>query len=183
MTTTAPERIRASERQDIENALKRRVSGEVKFDPFTRVLYSTDASIYQMEPVGVVIPRNVEDVLAVMEVAKESRTPVLPRGGGTSLAGQTVNHAIVTDFSKYLNQLIEVNKEEQWARVQPGIVLDDLNRQLLPHGLMYAPDPTTSNRACVGGGVGNNSCGAHSVIYGKTVDHVKEVEVVLSDGT
>jgi FAD/FMN-containing dehydrogenase/Fe-S oxidoreductase len=183
MVTTAARRVHASERGDIENELKRRVSGEVKFDPFSRVLYSTDASIYQMEPVGVVIPRNVEDVLAVIEVAKEHGVPVLPRAGGTSLAGQTVNHAIVTDFSKYLNQLIEVNQEEQWARVEPGIVLDDLNRQLLPYGLMYAPDPTTSNRACVGGGVGNNSCGAHSVIYGKTIDHVKEVSVILSDGT
>ncbi len=183
MATTAARRVHASERGDIENALKQRVSGEVKFDPFSRVLYSTDASIYQMEPVGVVIPRNVEDVLAVIEVAKESGVPVLPRAGGTSLAGQTVNHAIVTDFSKYLNQIIEVNQEEQWARVQPGIVLDDLNRQLLPYGLMYAPDPTTSSRACVGGGVGNNSCGAHSVIYGKTLDHIKEVSVILSDGT
>ncbi len=183
MVTTAARRVHASERGDIENELKLRVSGEVKFDPFSRVLYSTDASIYQMEPVGVVIPRNVEDVLAVIEVAKEHGVPVLPRAGGTSLAGQTVNHAIVTDFSKYLNQLIEVNQEEQWARVEPGIVLDDLNRQLLPYGLMYAPDPTTSNRACVGGGVGNNSCGAHSVIYGKTIDHVKEVSVILSDGT
>ncbi|MED5587498.1 MAG: FAD-binding oxidoreductase, partial [Chloroflexota bacterium] len=183
MATTAATRVRASERDDVENALKRRVSGEVRFDPFSRVLYSTDASIYQMEPVGVVIPRNVEDVLAVIEVANETGVPVLPRAGGTSLAGQTVNHAIVTDFSKYLNQIIEVNKEEQWARVQPGIVLDDLNRQLLPYELMYAPDPTTSSRACVGGGVGNNTCGAHSVIYGKTLDHIKELDVVLSDGT
>ncbi|SUZ71350.1 uncharacterized protein METZ01_LOCUS24204 [marine metagenome] len=183
MATTATTRVHASERGDIENALKRRVSGEVRFDPFSRVLYSTDASIYQMEPVGVVIPRNVDDVLAVIEVAKGNGVPVLPRAGGTSLAGQTVNHAIVTDFSKYLNQIIEVNQEEQWARVQPGIVLDDLNRQLLPYGLMYAPDPTTSSRACVGGGVGNNSCGAHSVIYGKTLDHIKEVSVILSDGT
>jgi FAD/FMN-containing dehydrogenase/Fe-S oxidoreductase len=183
MVTTAARRVHASERDEIDNALKRRVSGEVRFDAFSRVLYSTDASIYQMEPVGVVIPRNVEDVLAVIEVAKESGVPVLPRAGGTSLAGQTVNHAIVTDFSKYLNQIIEVNQEEQWARVQPGIVLDDLNRQLLPYNLMYAPDPTTSNRACVGGGVGNNSCGAHSVIYGKTLDHIKEVSVILSDGT
>ena len=183
MATTAATRVHASERGDIENALKRRVSGEVRFDPFSRVLYSTDASIYQMEPVGVVIPRNVEDVLAVVEVAKETGVPVLPRAGGTSLAGQTVNHAIVTDFSKYLNQIIEVNQEEQWARVQPGIVLDDLNRQLLPYGLMYAPDPTTSSRACVGGGVGNNTCGAHSVIYGKTLDHIKELDVILSDGT
>ncbi|MDA0264878.1 MAG: FAD-binding protein [Chloroflexi bacterium] len=183
MATTAAARVHAAERGDIENALKRRVSGEVRFDPFSRVLYSTDASIYQMEPVGVVIPRNVEDVLAVIEVAKENRVPVLPRAGGTSLAGQTVNHAIVVDFSKYLNQIIEVNQEEQWARVQPGIVLDDLNRQLVPHGLMYAPDPTTSSRACVGGGVGNNTCGAHSVIYGKTLDHIKELDVILSDGT
>jgi FAD/FMN-containing dehydrogenase/Fe-S oxidoreductase len=183
MVTTAAARVHASERDDIESALKRRVSGEVKFDPFTRVLYSTDASIYQMEPVGVVIPRNVEDVLAVIQVANETGVPVLPRAGGTSLAGQTVNHAIVTDFSKYLNQILEVNKEEQWARVQPGIVLDDLNRQLIPYGLMYAPDPTTSSRACVGGGVGNNTCGAHSVIYGKTLDHIKELDVILSDGT
>jgi len=119
----------------------------------------------------------------VIQVANETGVPVLPRAGGTSLAGQTVNHAIVTDFSKYLNQIIEVNKEEQWARVQPGIVLDDLNRQLIPYGLMYAPDPTTSSRACVGGGVGNNTCGAHSVIYGKTLDHIKELDVILSDGT
>ena len=139
MATTAATRVHASERSDIERALKLRVSGEVRFDPFSRVLYSTDASIYQMEPVGVVIPRNVEDVLAVIEVASDNGIPVLPRAGGTSLAGQTVNHAIVADFSKYLNQIIEVNQEEQWARVQPGIVLDDLNRQLLPYGLMYAP--------------------------------------------
>lgn len=183
MATTAARRVHSTERRDIESMLRGRVSGDVKFDPATRVLYSTDASIYQMEPVGVVIPRNVEDVLAVIEVANQTGVPVLPRAGGTSLAGQTVNHAIVTDFSKYLNQIIEVNKEEMWARVQPGIVLDDLNRQLAPYGLMYAPDPTTSSRACVGGGVGNNTCGAHSVIYGKTLDHIKELDVILSDGT
>ena len=180
MATT--ERILGSQRQELANELRRKVSGEVKFDPFSRVLYSTDASIYQMEPIGVVIPRNVEDVLAIIEVAKTNKVPILPRAGGTSLAGQTVNHAIVTDFSKYLNQIIEVNVDEQWARVQPGIVLDDLNRQLKRYGLMYAPDPTTSSRACVGGGVGNNTCGAHSVIYGKTLDHIKELDVVLSDG-
>ena len=161
MATTAAGRVRATERRDLEEMLRQRVAGEVRFDPFSRVLYSTDASIYQMEPVGVVIPRNKDDVLAVMEVARDNRVPGLARAGGTSLAGQTVNHAIVTDFSKYLNQVVEVNREESWARVQPGIVLDQLNRELLPHGLMYAPDPTTSSRACVGGGVGNNTCGAH----------------------
>ena len=162
--------------------LRRRVSGEVRFDAYSRILYSTDASIYQMDPVGVVIPRTVDDVQAVVEIARDNTVPVLPRGGGTSLAGQTVNHAIVVDFSKYLNQIVEVNQEGSWARVQPGMVLDQLNRQLAPYGLQYAPDPTTSNRACVGGGVGNNTCGAHSVIYGKTLDHVRELQTVLADG-
>ena len=179
----AVNRIRSKEREELAGELRRRVSGEVRFDPFSRVLYSTDASIYQMEPVGVVIPRNVEDVLAVLEVARDSGVPVLPRGGGTSLAGQTVNHAIVVDFSKYLHQVLEINREEQWARVQPGIVLEQLNKQLAAHNLQYAPDPTTANRACVGGGIGNNTCGAHSVIYGKTLDHVKELDVVLADAT
>ena len=183
MASTTATRIRRGEREELAEELRKRVSGEVRFDPFSRVLYSTDASIYQMEPVGVVIPRSVEDVLAVVEVARDNGVPVLPRGGGTSLAGQTVNHAIVIDFSKYLDQLLEVNQEEQWARVQPGIVLDQLNQRLAAHNLQYAPDPTTANRACVGGGIGNNSCGAHSVIYGKTLDHVLEMDVVLADAT
>ncbi len=181
--TTTATRIRGRDREELANLLRQRVSGEVKFDPFSRVLYSTDASIYQMEPVGVVIPRNVDDVQAVMEIARDSNIPVLPRTGGTSLAGQTVNHAIVVDFSKYLNQVLEVNQEEGWVRVQPGIILDQLNRQLASYGLQYAPDPTTSNRACVGGGIGNNTCGAHSVLYGKTLDHVMEVDTILSDAS
>ena len=183
MVSTTANRIQGREREELADILRKRVSGEVRFDPFSRVLYSTDASIYQMEPVGVVIPRNVDDVLAVMEVARQNNIPVLPRGGGTSLAGQTVNHAIVLDFSKYLNQVLEINPEEGWARVQPGIVLDQLNRQLAPHGLQYAPDPTTSSRACVGGGIGNNTCGAHSVIYGKSLDHILEVDAVLTNGS
>ena len=182
-TTEAARRIQGRERAELAEELRKRVSGEVRFDPFSRVLYSTDASIYQMEPVGVVIPRDTEDVLAVMEIARDNRIPVLPRGGGTGLAGQTINHGIVMDFSKYLNQVVELNREENWVKVQPGIVLDSLNRYLAPHGLQYAPDPTTSNRACVGGGIGNNTCGAHSVIYGKTLDHIQEVDVVLSDAT
>ena len=182
-TSIAANRIRGKEREELARELENRVSGEVRFDAYSRMLYSTDASIYQMEPVGVVIPRNAEDVRAVMEIAKENGVPVLPRAGGTSLAGQTVNHAIVIDFSKYLNQVLEVNQEQQWARVQPGIVLDQLNREVAIQGLMYAPDPTTSNRACVGGGIGNNTCGAHSVIYGKTLDHIQEVSTVLADGS
>ena len=183
MTTATALQIRGRERDELAQELSRRVSGEVRFDPFSRVLYSTDASIYQMQPVGVVIPRSVEDVLAVMEVARDNGIPVLPRSGGTSLAGQCVNHAIVMDFSKYMNQVLEVNPEERWARVQPGIILDQLNRQLAPHNLQYAPDPTTASRACVGGGIGNNTCGAHSVIYGKTLDHIQELDVVLSDAS
>ena len=183
MATVTEHKAGARDREELARELTKRVSGEVRFDAFSRILYSTDASIYQMEPVGVVIPRNGEDVLAVIEVASKNRVPVLPRGGGTSLAGQTVNHAIVMDFSKYMNRVLEVNVDERWVRAEPGIVVDQLNSHLAPYGLHYAPDPTTSNRACVGGGVGNNSCGAHSVIYGKTVDHVLELRTVLSDGS
>ncbi len=183
MATVTERRIRGRERQDIADELSRRVDGEVRFDPYSRLLYSTDASIYQMEPVGVVIPRTAADVQAVVEFGAREGIPVLPRSGGTSLAGQTVNHAIVLDFSKYLNNVLEVNAEEQWARVQPGIILEQLTRQVSSHGLQYAPDPTTANRACVGGGIGNNTCGAHSVIYGKTLDHIRELDVILSDGS
>ncbi len=183
MATVMERRIRGKERQDIADELRRRVDGEVRFDPYSRLLYSTDASIYQMEPVGVVIPRSTADVQAVVDFAAREGIPVLPRSGGTSLAGQTVNHAIVLDFSKYLNNVLEVNAAEQWARVQPGIILEQLTRQVSAHGLQYAPDPTTANRACVGGGIGNNTCGAHSVIYGKTLDHIKELDAILSDGS
>ena len=181
MATNTATRIRSKEREELAHELRERVTGEVRFDAYSRLLYSTDASIYQMDPVGVVIPHTAQDVQAVIEVARDNNIPVLPRGGGTSLAGQTVNHAIVIDFSKYLNQVVEVNRDEGWARVQPGMVLDQLNREMAPYNLMYAPDPTTSNRACIGGGVGNNTCGAHSVIYGKTLDHVQELQVILSD--
>ena len=183
MATVMERRIRGKERQDIADELSRRVDGEVRFDPYSRLLYSTDASIYQMEPVGVVIPRSAADVQAVVEFGAREGIPVLPRSGGTSLAGQTVNHAIVMDFSKYLNNVLEVNAEERWARVQPGIILEQLTRQVSGLGLQYAPDPTTANRACVGGGIGNNTCGAHSVIYGKTLDHIRELDVILSDGS
>ena len=174
---------RQTDTGDLQRELERRIVGDVRFDDFSRTLYSTDASIYQMKPVGVVIPRHAEDVQAAIEVAARHQVAVLPRCGGTSLAGQGVNHGLVLDFSKHMNQVLEVNAEEGWARVQPGIVLDHLNRQLFPYGYHYAPDPTTSNRACVGGGIGNNTCGAHSVIYGKTVDHIMEVKAVLSDGS
>ena len=167
----------------LQAELRRRVQGEVRFDAYSKAMYSTDASIYRMEPVGVVIPRDADDAAAVVEICHRSGTAVLPRGGGTGLAGQTVNHAVVMDFSKYIRGVVEVNAEERWVRAQPGITLDELNHHLRPHRLHFPPDPTTSNRATVGGAIGNNSCGAHSVLYGKTSDHVKEVNVVLSDGT
>ena len=178
MTVEAP----VSDTADLVEELRRRVSGEVRFDKMSRLLYSTDASIYQIEPIGVVIPRNDEDVIAVVETAARHKVPVLPRGGGTSLAGQTVGHAIVIDFSKYMRNVLEVNVEERWVRTQPGIVLDELNHHLEPHRIMFAPDPSTSNRGNVGGAIGNNSCGSHSVMWGKTIDHVRELEVVLSNG-
>ena len=146
------------------------------------MLYATDASIYEMEPIAVVFPRSAADIQHVMRVAAKHRVPVLPRGGGTSLSGQTVNHAIVLDFTKHLAGVLEINVEERWARVQPGVVLSELNKALRPHGLQYPIDPSTANRATIGGGIGNNSCGAHSAIYGKTVDNVIALEVVLADG-
>ncbi|MCL0029328.1 FAD-binding oxidoreductase, partial [Dehalococcoidia bacterium] len=167
---------------DLVEELRAQILGEVRFDEMSRALYSTDASIYQIQPLGVVIPRTTEDVISVMEAAGRHGVPVLPRGGGTSLAGQTVGQAIVVDFSKYMRETLEVNTEERWARVQPGIVLDVLNDSLKPHGLMFAPDPSTSNRGNVGGALGNNSCGAHSIVWGKTVDNVIEMDVVLADG-
>ncbi|MBI2872976.1 MAG: FAD-binding protein [Chloroflexi bacterium] len=172
----------AQDTPELERELRRHLEGEVHFDRMYRLLYATDASIYQMEPVGVVLPRHRDDVVAVVKTAARYGVAILPRGAGTSLAGQAVNHAIVLDLSKYMCGVVEVLPEERVARVQPGIVVDALNRHVRPHSLQYAPDPTTSNRATVGGGIGNNSCGSHSVIYGKTLDHVKGLEVVLASG-
>ncbi|MBI4233706.1 MAG: FAD-binding oxidoreductase, partial [Chloroflexi bacterium] len=171
------------EHRELEAELKRHVQGEVRFDPYSRALYATDASIYQMEPIGVVLPRDREGVIATVQACNRLGVPVLPRGGGTSLAGQTVNHAVVIDFSKHLNQVLEVDSDALIARVQPGITLQGLNAHLRPHGLMFAPDPSTANRANVGGAIGNNSCGSHSILYGRTVENVLALEVVLSDGT
>ena len=169
--------------EDLEQALRKRVEGAVRFDKMTRLLYATDASIYQIEPIGVVLPRHAGDVQAVIEVANRFNVPILPRGGGTSLAGQTVGHAVVLDFSRYMNQILEVNREERWCRVQPGVVQDELNASVGPLGLLFGPDTSTSNRATLGGMLGNNSAGAHSIAYGLTVDHVLELTVLLSDGS
>lgn len=172
-----------SSTKDLEADLRKLVRGEVRFDAITRQMYSTDASIYSMEPVGVVIPRDADDVQAVLEIASKNGVSVLPRGGGTGLSGQTVNHSVVLDFSKYMFNVQEINQDEQWVRTQPGVTIDDLNRQLRSSGLFFTSDPSTSSRANIGGAMGNNSCGAHSIVYGKTVDHVLGMNVVLADGS
>ncbi|RMF92898.1 MAG: FAD-binding oxidoreductase, partial [Nitrospinota bacterium] len=166
----------------LQRDLERNVEGEVRFDTYTRILYSTDASSYQIEPIGVVIPKSVADVIATVEIARTHRVPILPRGGGTSLAGQAVGHAVHLDMSKYMNKILEVNAEEQWVRVQPGVVLDELNAYLRPTGLFFGPNVSPSNRANIGGMIGNNSSGSHSIIYGKTIDNVEELKVILTDG-
>jgi FAD/FMN-containing dehydrogenase/Fe-S oxidoreductase len=168
---------------DLERELRRRVRGSVRFDPASRLLYSTDASMYQVEPIGVVTPRDADDVRAAVQVAREQKVALLPRGGGTSLTGQTVNRALVLDFTQHMNEVLEVNTEERWARVQPGLVQDELNHHVRGMGLLFGPDTSTSNRATLGGMMGNNSGGSHSLAYGLTVDHVIEIRALLVDGT
>jgi FAD/FMN-containing dehydrogenase/Fe-S oxidoreductase len=168
---------------DLERELRRAVEGDVRFDQYSRLLYSTDASMYQMEPIGVVIPRHAGDVQAVLELANRENVAVLPRGGGTSLTGQTVNRAVVMDFSRWMQEILEVNREEMWARVQPGVVQDELNAHVRPLGLLFGPDTSTSNRATIGGMLGNNSGGSHSIAYGLTIEHVIEITALLADGS
>jgi len=168
---------------DLERSLRDAVSGEVMFDHLTRRIYSTDASIYSIEPIGVVCPRTADDVVAAVDVAKRFGVPVLPRGAGTSLAGQTVGNAVVLDFSRHMHSLLGIDTEARTARVQPGLVQDDLNAAAAKHGLMFAPDTSTANRATLGGMIGNNSCGSRSARYGMTIDHVASLQVVLADAS
>src|SRR5579872_7228958 len=163
--------------------LKSKVKGEVRFDPVSRALYSTVASVYQIQPVGVVIPRNREDILRSLEICRRYRCPITMRGGGTSQCGQSIGPGLQVDTSKYYNRVLEVNAVERWVRVEPGIVLDELNTQLAPLGLRFAPDISTASRATIGGMMANNAAGARSVIYGKTIDHVLEQTVALTDGS
>ena len=167
----------------LANRLAREIEGEVLFDPASRGRYATDASIYQIEPVGVAIPRTEADVARIVEVTAESGTPLLARGGGTSQCGQTVGDALVVDFSKYLNAVLDLDIEGRRATVQPGLVLDHLNRVLRPHGLFFPVDVSTGSRATLGGMAGNNSCGARSIRYGNMVHNVHAIEGLLADGT
>ena len=167
---------------DLGQALLTTIAGDVSFDRLTRELYSTDASNYRVVPLGVVLPRNADDICAVLETAAQFDVPVLPRGGGTSLSGQTVGRAIILDLSRYLDAILEESLEEHWVRVQPGVVLDRLNRYLRPADLMVGPDPASSPAATLGGMMGNNSTGMHSILYGMTADHVLDLEVTLANG-
>lgn len=167
----------------LETRLIGETRAEVRFDAGYRGLYATDASLYQIDPVGVVIPRTAADAHAAVRIAAEEGVAVLPRGAATSLSGQTVGPAVVIDFSKYLNRVGVVDRDRMVVRVEPGVVLDRLNAHLAPLGLMFGPDVSTGDRATIGGMIGNNSAGARSLRYGKTVDHVRAVEVALDDGT
>src|ERR1051325_9985199 len=162
--------------------LRRHVDGEVRFDAVTRGLYSTDASIYQIEPVGVVIPKTPAALQTAVQIALEMHVPIVPRGGGTSLSGQSIGPGIVLDCSKYLNRILDIDPVLRIAHVQPGVVLDQFNRELARHDLMFGPDVATASRANLGGMIGNNSAGSHSIVHGKTIDHGRKLRVLLSDG-
>jgi FAD/FMN-containing dehydrogenase/Fe-S oxidoreductase len=167
----------------LRRELEQQISGEVRFDAVSRALYSTDASVYQIHPLGVVLVKSREDILRTVNLARAHGVSITARGGGTSQAGQAIGSGLQVDTSKYYNRILELNVAERWAIVEPGIVLDELNAQLKQHGLRFAPDISTASRATIGGMISNNSCGARSVMYGKTIDHVLELDVILSDGS
>jgi len=167
----------------LRDKLAASIDGDVRFDAASRAIYSTDASNYRRVPIGIVAPRHEGDVIRALEVARENALPVLPRGGGTALGGQTANTALVIDFSKYMNAIAGVDAERRVAVVQPGVVQAQLNAAAAAHGLFFAPDPSTKDRCTLGGMIGNNSCGAHSAAHGKTVDNVERLDVVLYEGT
>ena len=173
----------AVRRDSLVRYLARHVSGEVRFDDTSRRLYATDASHFQIVPLGVVVPKTVDDLTVTVQIAAELNVPITARGGGTSLSGQSIGPGIVIDCSKYLNQIGDVDATNRTIRVQPGVVLDHLNRALAPRGLMFGPDVATFSRATLGGMIGNNSAGSRSIVYGQTVDHVRALNTVLADGT
>ena len=153
--------------------LSQRLRGEVRFSPGSRALYANDASVYRQLPIGVVIPRDASDVIAAVEICRRHHAPIGARGCGTGLAGQTVNQAVMIDFSKYMNNVVELDPEQRFARVQPGVVLDWLRDAAETHQLTFGPDPATHSRCTLGGMIGNNSCGTHSIFAGVTADNIE----------
>src|SRR6202790_3217961 len=168
---------------ELENELKRAVKGEVRFDRGSRALYSSDGSNYRQIPIGLVLPRDDDDVISAVAACRKFGAPVLPRGAGTSLAGQTCNVAVVLDLTQYMNKILEIDPAGRFARVQPGVVLDTLRNRAEKNQLTFGPDPSTHSRCTLGGMIGNNSCGTHSLLAGKTVDNVIELRILLYDGT
>ncbi len=171
------------QRDALAASLRSHTGCEVRFDEGSRHLYSTDASIYRIEPLGVAIPRTTDDLRSAVQIALEMGVSIVPRGGGTSLSGQSIGPGLVIDCSKFLNQILELDVEGRRARVQPGVILDQLNRAAARHGLMFGPEVATANRANIGGMIGNNSAGSRSIVYGKTSDHVRSLNVLLADGS
>jgi FAD/FMN-containing dehydrogenase/Fe-S oxidoreductase len=170
------------QRDELARNLRQHVEGEVRFDSTSRKLYSTDASIYQIEPLGVVIPRTVADIAATVQIAAEMATPITARGGGTSLSGQSIGPGIILDCSKYLNRILDVQEEARKAVIEPGVVLDQLNAAVGRSNLLFGPEVSTSSRANLCGMIGNNSAGSRSIIYGKTIDHTVRIDVILATG-
>ncbi len=167
----------------LEERLSREITGEVFFNSFNRGRYATDASFYQIMPAGVVVPRSIEEALRALAIARDAGRIVTPRGGGTSQCGQTINDGIVIDFSKHLNRILSLDVENRTCVVEPGIVLDDLNRQLRKHGLWFPVDVSTASRATIGGMAGNNSCGGRSLRYGTMRDNTLSMDAALASGT
>src|SRR6516225_7284568 len=163
--------------------LSREITGDVLFDRFSRGRYATDASHYQIMPAGVVVPRSMDEALRALAIARNDGWVVTPRGGGTSQCGQTINDGLVIDVSRHLNRILSLDTENGTCVVEPGIVLDDLNRQLRKHGLWFPVDVSTASRATIGGMAGNNSCGGRSLRYGTMRDNVLSIEAVLADGS
>ena len=161
----------------------KQVMTEIKTDSLHKIAYATDASVYREIPYGVAYPENEDDIVALIAEARKRGTNLIARAGGTSIAGQVVGNGIVVDVSRHMNRILEINAEEKYAWVEPGVVRDELNLALKPYGLFFSPETSTSNRCCIGGMVGNNSCGTHSLIYGSTRPHVLEADGILSDGT
>ncbi|MBI5008138.1 MAG: FAD-binding oxidoreductase, partial [Bacteroidia bacterium] len=159
------------------------LDGDLKYDIITTTIYSTDASAYKEKPLAVTWPKGSEDIRKILAFAKDNKTGVTLRAAGTSLAGQVVSPGIIVDISRYMNKILEINKDEKWVRVEPGVVLDELNMKLKEFGLFFGPETSTSNRCNIGGMIGNNACGSHSLVYGSTRDHTIELKTILSDGS
>src|SRR6476659_7340771 len=177
-----PQRTSLTDTNALESALRGHIGGEVRFDNGSRALYATDGSNYRQVPIGIVIPRDNDDVLATIATCREHGVPLLCRGGGTSLAGQCCNVAVVLDFSKYMSRILELDPERKVARVQPGVILDHLRAAAEKHNLTFGPDPASHSRCTLGGMIGNNSCGVHSVMAGKTDENIEELEVLTYHG-